>query len=53
MKVVIIGGVAGGASAATRLRRISLNEKTELKADMIPLGPGVTPDTTLELLPSL
>lgn len=28
MKVVIIGGVAGGASAATRLRR--LDEKAEI-----------------------
>ena len=28
MKIVIIGGVAGGASTATRLRR--LNEKAEI-----------------------
>ena len=30
MKVIIIGGVAGGASAAARLRR--LNEKCDIKS---------------------
>ena len=38
MKVVIVGGVAGGASAAARLRR--LNEKAEIV--MLERGPYIS-----------
>ena len=49
MKVVIIGGVAGGASTAARLRR--LDEQAEIvileKGDFISSGPMFRPYSSL------
>lgn len=49
MKVIIIGGVAGGASIAARLRR--LDEKTVYPAEVVVLGIGVRPENWLARTP--